>query len=122
MLAKLLIVGLGGFVGANLRYGFNLWIESAHFPLATFVINVVGCFGLALFATLIQEKIEVTEHTRLLISTGFFGAFTTFSTFNLEALNLISDGKSPTAFFYLAVSIGIGLLAGAFGIFIGERI
>ena len=122
MLLKLVVVGLGGFIGANLRYIIGLWVESKHFPLATFLINMVGCFGLALFATLIEERLKVSEYTRLLISTGFFGAFTTFSTFNLETLTLILDGKSPTALFYVGASVVVGLAAGLVGIFLASRL
>lgn len=122
MLLRIVVVGIGGFIGANLRYGMSLWLSSHTFSWPTFVANMMGCFGLAFFATLVNDKLEVSESTRLFISTGFFGALTTFSTFNMEALNLFNQGKSTSALFYLAVSVGLGLLMGAGGIFVAQRL
>lgn len=122
MLLRVVVVGLGGFIGANLRYGLSLWLSAHTFSWPTFIANMIGCFGLAFFATLINNKFEISESVRLFISTGFFGALTTFSTLNMEALSLFNQGKSGSALFYLAVSIGLGLMMGAGGIFVAQRL
>lgn len=114
---KILVVGIGGFLGANLRYWVSIGALrfTGAFPVGTMIVNVVGCFGLALLAGLIQSRFNVSDELRLLISTGFFGALTTFSTFSLEAFDLFIDGRQLTAAVYLAGSVVFGLV----GIFLG---
>lgn len=114
MWIKILIVGLGGFVGANARFLIGHWVGATSYPYATFAINMLGCFGLGLFAQLVKQS-DLSEETRLLIATGFFGAFTTYSTFNLEALNLWMSGRGGLAMLYLGSSIVFGLLVGWLG-------
>lgn len=108
-------VGVGGFIGANSRYWLGYWIGSQGFPVATLAINLLGCLGLAFFATYISEKRAVAEWVRHLIAPGFFGAFTTFSTFNLEAMTLLRDGKNGLALLYILLSVLGGLIAGGIG-------
>ncbi len=109
-----LFVGTGGFLGAVLRY----FIESLHLkesngsiPINTLLVNISGCFILALFLTLVSEIWTVNEHTRLGIATGFVGAYTTFSTLCKEVSLLLSQGWYDTAVLYVALSIGLGLAA-----------
>lgn len=116
MWQKMLVVGIGGFVGANARFLIGSWLAGSTFPWGTFIINLVGCFGLAVFATAITERASVSESTRLLVATGFFGAFTTFSTFNLETYSLISSGRQTLAILYSVGSVTLGLLAALAGI------
>jgi len=93
-MAHLLSVGLGGFVGAIARF----WISglaqrmSDRFPLGTLSVNLLGSFLLGLLATLFLEKMEVSQELRLFILVGLLGAFTTYSTFSLETLNLFRGG------------------------------
>ena len=112
---KILFVGLGGFVGANLRYWVAVWIGGRTFPMATFAVNIIGAFGLAFFAVWAVERVPLSEEMRLLVTTGFFGALTTFSTFSLEALNLMRDGKWEVALLYLASTVALGLVGAAAG-------
>ncbi len=116
---KILAVGIGGFVGANLRYWLGSWVIhtlDTAFPWGTFVVNIIGCFGLAIFATLVTERITVSEATRLMVATGFFGALTTFSTFSLETLNLITAERWLLGLTNVTVSVGLGLLATIAGV------
>ena len=112
---KIIFVGIGGFVGANLRYWTAVWIGGRTFPLATFAVNVLGAFGLAFFAVWAVERASLSEDLRLLVATGFFGALTTFSTFSLEALNLIRDGRWEVGAAYVVSSVALGLLGAALG-------
>ena len=95
MWQKLLIVGLGGFVGANARYLVGEWAYrkwGAGFPYGTLVINITGSFILGLFATL-ALSLNWRQEWRLLVAIGFVGAYTTFSTFEYETLQLIVQGS-----------------------------
>ena len=93
-LSKILAIGLGGFLGAIGRY----WISGLaqrignHFPYGTLSVNVLGSFILGLFATLFLEKMMVNQELRLFLLVGLLGAFTTYSTFSLETLNLMRSG------------------------------
>ena len=94
MWQKLLIVGLGGFIGANARYltsewAYNRW--GPGFPWGTLLVNVIGAFVLGLFATL-SLSLSWRPEWRLFIAIGFVGAFTTFSTFEYESIQLIAEG------------------------------
>lgn len=90
------IVGLGGFVGANLRYWFSTWIAQqwgSSFPWGTLVINFSGSFFLAIFLSWSAERIGIDPRIRLLVATGFFGAYTTFSTYANESMALWRAGN-----------------------------
>lgn len=118
-LTKLLVVGMGGFIGANARYLVGGWVAQrwgAAFPYGTFVINVTGCFILGLFATL-ALRFAWSEYWRLLIAIGFVGAYTTFSTFEYETLRLIADGNRwRPALLNVMGSVTLGFAAAYLGV------
>ena len=94
-ISKIIAVGLGGFLGAVGRY----WISglaqklSDRFPLGTLSVNLLGSFILGLLATLFLEKMIVNQELRLFLLVGLLGAFTTYSTFSFETLNLMRGGE-----------------------------
>jgi fluoride exporter len=120
MLLKMLAVGIGGFVGANLRFLLNVMLPGSLFPWATFAANMVGCFGLALLIGVLESELRVSEPTRLLLTTGFFGALTTFSTFSYEVWRFLDQGDTITAGMYLSLSIVGGLTMSAVGHWLGQ--
>ncbi len=93
--SKIIVVGLGGFIGAVGRYWISGLVQklSDRFPLGTLSVNLLGSFILGLFATLFLEKIIVNQEVRLFLLVGLLGAFTTYSTFSLETLNLMRSGE-----------------------------
>ena len=115
-----LLVGAGGFLGANARFLLARWIgetAATRFPLGTFVINVTGSFALGLLgAALAQRLVPGSDHLRLALGVGFLGAYTTFSTFELETHALLEDGLSATALANVALSVVAGLLAVRLGV------
>lgn len=116
-MTRFMIIGIGGFIGAILRYSVSLWIHSAgkmHITAGTFAVNFVGCLALG-FVTGITEHMNISEHLRLFVSVGLLGALTTFSTFSVETLNLMRKGASTEAFIYITASIILGLLAAFIG-------
>lgn len=124
-LAKTLWVGLGGFLGANARYWLGGWIQErwgAAFPWSTFVINVSGSFVLGLFMTLVTGRLIVPPAARLVVAIGFVGAYTTFSTFEFETLNLVSTGTWLSALGNALGSLVAGFAAVWLGVAVGRAL
>ena len=93
---KFLCVAAGGALGAVARYGISSWVQSVGttaFPWGTLCVNTVGSLLIGLFLG-ISELTPVSSSTRLLFAVGFLGAFTTFSTYSLETLNLFRDKQA----------------------------
>lgn len=109
MVQTLPLVALGGALGAVLRY---LMVASIGAPLATLVVNVLGCLAIgALFAALGPR-----EGWQLFLMTGVLGGFTTFSAFSLDTLKLIQSGQTLQAIGYVAASVVLSLAAVALGV------
>lgn len=123
MLSKLLYVCLGGALGSGARYlvsiGAAKWL-GAQWPWGTLAVNLVGSFLLGLLLEAFVEGGVAGPGLRLALTTGAMGGFTTYSTFNYEALSLLEGGRWAAGGAYLAAT-GLGcLLAGALGIAAGR--
>lgn len=120
---QVLFVGLGGAAGSILRYltsVVTLKFYSASFPVATFIVNVIGCFLAGLiFGSITQESADA-QNLKVLLLTGFCGGFTTFSAFALENVRLMDSGNLSTAVLYTIASIAAGLLAAWLGLSIAR--
>ena len=95
-MVKLLIIGLGGFVGAICRYGLGGWVQrltGGTFPYGTLVVNVTGCFLIGFLLMLFEQRQLFSPTTRLFLTVGILGAFTTFSTFGYETLELLRSSS-----------------------------
>jgi fluoride exporter len=103
----------GGALGALLRTGLSqaFPIESPGWPWVTLVVNIAGAFALGYFATRLQERLPLSAYRRPLLGTGFCGALTTFSTVQIELLELLDHHRYLTALGYTAVSVAAGYLA-----------
>ncbi|HVX23390.1 MAG TPA: fluoride efflux transporter CrcB [Acidimicrobiales bacterium] len=110
-------LAFGGVLGAVSRYALSLALptETTRFPWGTFLINVSGSAVLGFILVLVIEQFPRGRLARPVIGTGFIGAYTTFSTFMVETVELIRDGRPGTAVAYLAASV----LAGLFAVWIG---
>lgn len=112
MITQFFIVGVGSAAGGMCRYAVGRWIGAAHaggFPLATLIVNLLGCFMIGLFYGLFDRWSAGSSAARLLLTTGFCGGFTTFSTFAAEGMTLLSDGSQAAAALYIGVSVAGGL-------------
>jgi len=113
-MGKVLLVGLGGFLGTLARYGLGGWVARLKsgwsFPIETFVINVLGCLVIGWLAGLSEARGIFAGTTRAFLFIGVLGGFTTFSTFGYETFQLLRDGQWPAAALStgLQVTLGIG--------------
>jgi len=92
MMTNILMIGMGGFIGAILRYGISGWVYKwlgSDFPYGTLAVNVIGSFILGFFLTLATTKLILPYQWKNLIAVGLLGAFTTFSTFSYETFALM---------------------------------
>jgi CrcB protein len=123
MMKQILLVGLGGFIGSIGRYKLSGLILHHtiewRFPLATFAVNVVGCFIIGLLAGL-SERHTLGADLRVFLFPGILGGFTTFSAFGYETFFLVRRGESLIALLYVALSMICGLIMVWFAFKIGS--
>ena len=123
-LRNAITVSLGAIGGALSRYYLTLWFIrrfGTGFPYGTFFINLTGCFCMGLFTTLALERlIVIPPEVRLLVAVGFLGAYTTFSTYGLDTVNLMRDRGFISASFYWAGSAILGIISIQLGVFVAR--
>lgn len=123
--SKILVVAIGGSVGAVARYLVNISPLASifdKFPLPTFLINVIGSFLIGLLVVIFADKIEVDENVRMAVIVGFLGAFTTFSTFEMEIFGLVRERQLVVAFLYMFSSILLGFIGVLSGVALGRHV
>ena len=112
MLILVLLVGVGGALGATARFAIQLFAQSQGWtPWGTFLANVVGCFLMGWLITLLEDVSWFREYGRYALVIGFLGAFTTFSAFSLDSLQLVEEGKLMAAAVYILATMFTCLLA-----------
>ncbi len=120
-----LLIGVGGFLGANARFILAAWTNQLFgplFPYGTFVVNITGSFILGFLLPLLQSGI--VPHGRpmiYLLCIGFLGSYTTFSTFEYETHRLFDEGSWLIAMANIFGSLFVGLLAAHLGIVLARR-
>ena len=121
---KIAAVAFGGAFGAVARYLINLSPLAdlfGKFPFHTCLINVSGSFLMGFLLIIFTDKFTDNENLRLALTVGFLGAFTTFSTFELEVFELIRERFFVTAFAYLFLSVLVGFVGVVAGFWLGKR-
>jgi len=120
-----LAIAAGGAVGALGRF----WVSSAvygwlgrGFPWGTLVVNVAGSLAMGFLYVLLVDRMALSAEVRAALTVGLLGAFTTFSTFSLETLNLIEGGEPLKAALNVAVSVLLCLLAAWAGVMLARQI
>jgi len=113
-----------GAVGTLARYGLQGLVQvraGSTFPWGTLLINLTGCFFLGLIGQMMLNRMMVSSEWRLAIAVGFFGGYTTFSSFGWEAAKMLESGEWLRAMTYVAASMLLGLLLSVVGIRLGNR-
>jgi len=122
---KFLLISAGAILGANARYWFGTWAAQkwgTTFPIGTLLINLSGSLLLGFFLTLAANRLQLDPRWRLLLSVGFLGAYTTFSTYTYESLVLIEKGQWLPGLFNLLGSAILGIFAVAIGVYLGKSL
>jgi CrcB protein len=100
----LLLVAIGGALGACLRYLVILWVPTDGFPWSTLSVNLIGSFALGIIIGLSANQL-IDEKATLMIATGLLGAFTTMSTYSVDTITLWQDDKMMAIIYILATAI-----------------
>lgn len=111
---NVLLVAIGGAIGAVSRYGLGGLVHryaSPHFPYGTFAVNVLGCLVFGLLAGLSEQRFVLGPQARAFLLIGILGGFTTFSSFTFESFQLLRDGELARGFANIAGQVVIGLAA-----------
>ena len=119
-MGKLLLIGLGGFIGTVLRYSAGTLVGRLKagwtFPLETLLVNVAGCLAIGLLAGISESRGIFSGTTRAFLFIGLLGGFTTFSTFGYETFQLLRDGRWSSA----ALSTGLQVVLGIGAVWAGH--
>lgn len=114
----ILLVGIGGFIGATLRYVLGGWIQNSFvsFPVGTLTINTIGSFFLGLIMYLSEYQGLFSDQTRIFLTIGILGAFTTLSTFGYESFRLLDDSK----LMLMAINVVSTVLFSMMAVYLGK--
>jgi len=122
---KVLLIALAGGLGTLGRYtlsGLVHRVLGASFPAGTFVVNCLGCLLFGVAWSVIEDRLSLPPDTRIIVLTGFMGAFTTFSTFVFETSNLLNAGQWLYAFANCAGQIIVGMALLWLGLYAGKML
>jgi fluoride exporter len=121
---RFFLIGLFGAMGTLARYGLGGAVQiktGSTFPYGTLLINLTGCFFLGLIGQLTLNRVIVPAEWRMAIAIGFFGGYTTFSSFGWETAKMFEAGEWLRASTYVAASVVLGLLLSVAGIRLANR-
>jgi len=119
---NLLLIGLGGFMGALLRYSVSGLIQnlskSMSFPYGTLVVNLLGCLLIGALSQVAEIRGVISPEARSFIFIGLLGAFTTFSTFGNDTVSLFREGENLLSY----INIGLHLVLGLSAVWLGQSL
>jgi CrcB protein len=125
-MARVLLVGIGGFVGSVIRYllsgAAQSLFQTVRFPIGTVIVNLSGCFVIGFLSQLAESQSAFTELTRAFIFIGVLGGYTTFSTLSNESLNFFRAGDIAIGLFNVGLQVLGGLLLAWLGRIAGHLI
>ncbi|MDA0988480.1 MAG: fluoride efflux transporter CrcB [Chloroflexi bacterium] len=119
-----LLVGVGGFLGAILRYFMSGWVQDLlgkpYWPYGTLAVNVLGCLVLGFLVGLVEVRNVFSPEVRSLLFIGVLGGFTTFSTFGVETSALLRDGALTSAAANILLQVVLGVGAAMMGYYLSQ--
>ena len=121
---KIFLIALFGAIGTLARYGLQGVVQirmGGAFPYGTLLVNLSGCFLLGLISQLTMNRILISPDMRMAVAVGFFGGFTTFSSFAWETAKMLEDGEWLRASTYIGASVIAGLLLSVAGIRLANK-
>lgn len=122
---QVVAIAIGGALGALSRYwvvGLASRLFERNFPYGTLAVNILGSFLIGIGYILIVERLHIASEWHAVLMVGFIGAFTTFSTFSLETVSLLQEGRFTVALMYIFSSVLICLLATAAGMLLTKYV
>jgi CrcB protein len=123
MWQRAVLIGFAGALGTLARYSLSDLVQrisGGDLPWGTLFVNVVGCFLFGLVWTLADERLMISQETRIVVLGGFMGAFTTFSTFIFDTGGFMQDARWMMATGNVLVQTGVGLVFMFFGVLAGR--
>ena len=124
-MTQMMAIAAGGAIGALLRYWTSLAVHSrlgSGFPYGTLMVNVLGSLLMGFLYIWLIERIAGGATLRAFLLIGVLGAFTTFSTFSMETLNLVEGGQLGKALLNVVVSVTVCMTAAALGVFAARQL
>lgn len=121
---RLLLIAVFGAIGTLARYGLQGVVQikvGGTFPYGTLLVNLTGCFFLGLIGQVTLNRMIISPEWRVAIAVGFFGGYTTFSSFGWETAKMLETGEWVRATTYVAASVVLGLLLSVAGIRLANR-
>ena len=116
---EVILVTIGGGIGSASRYLVSTWAAArfgADFPYGTLIVNIVGCFIIGAFMTVVTERLIVSPYWRLFVTVGIVGGFTTFSSFSYETIHLLQEADALRAVYNVSLNVLVGFFATWLGI------
>jgi CrcB protein len=122
---RLTLIAIFGAIGTLARYGLQGVVQvrtGSAFPYGTLIVNLSGCFLLGLIGQFTMNRLVIPADWRVAIAVGFFGGYTTFSSFGWETAKMLEDGEWLRAATYVAASVIAGLFLSVAGIHLANKI
>ena len=124
-MTRILAIATGGAVGALVRYWTSTAVHSRlgmAFPYGTLVVNVIGSLLMGFLYVWLLERVAEGPALRAFLLVGLLGAFTTFSTFSLETLNLVESGQTAKALANILISVTLCISAAGLGVLAARQL
>jgi len=125
---QVVAIMFGGSLGALMRYLISTTVNEmisgklgVNFPFGTLVVNILGSFAMGFLAMWLVENFDLNPLLRLAIFVGFLGAFTTFSTFSMDTLNLFESGLPFRALLNMVINVSFTVIAVWLGVLLGKH-
>ena len=116
----IILVGIGGFIGATLRYLIGNWIQNLldnpEFPYGTLLVNLIGCLIIGFIIAISETQDNISQEIQIFLTVGVLGGFTTFSAFGIDTVNFIRNGDLHLGAINIVLQMTLGILAAWLGL------